>query len=121
MLELKGVLSRSAQLLDDEDPENDVSSKVKGLDTSGTDGKTVINTTTTGVAIDLSGVDISLVRLSVTEGKYRMVRRILHNAGHTVLALHRLEYGCVELGDLPSGAVRSCTSVEAAWARNLLR
>lgn len=40
---------------------------------------------------------MSLVRLSVTEGKYRMVRRMLHNAGHSVLALHRISYGACSL------------------------
>ena len=61
-------------------------------------GRGAIATTT----IDLANIDMSLVSLSVTEGKYRMVRRILHNAGHTVLELHRLEYGGVTLGDLPA-------------------
>ena len=40
-----------------------------------------------------SMVSVSTVRLTVTEGKYRMVRRILHNAGHSVIALHRMRYG----------------------------
>ncbi len=40
-----------------------------------------------------SMVPTSSVRLTVTEGKYRMVRRILHNAGHSVIALHRRRYG----------------------------
>ena len=33
------------------------------------------------------------VRLVVTEGKYRMVRRVLANCGHPVGALHRERYG----------------------------
>ena len=44
-----------------------------------------------------------VVWVSVTEGKHRMVRRMLHNAGASVLALHRESYGAIELGDLPEG------------------
>ena len=47
-----------------------------------------------------------LIWLSVTEGKHRMVRRMLHNAGASVLALHREKYGQVELGDLAPGEYR---------------
>jgi 23S rRNA pseudouridine2605 synthase len=47
---------------------------------------------------DLSQVgDFSYVRIVVTEGKYRMVRRILHNAGHSVICLHRSRYGGVSI------------------------
>lgn len=34
------------------------------------------------------------VTLVVTEGKYRMVRRVLANVGHPVLALHRTRLAC---------------------------
>lgn len=44
-----------------------------------------------------------VVWLSVTEGKHRMVRRMLHNTGASVLALHRECYGVVELNDLAQG------------------
>lgn len=46
------------------------------------------------------------VRLTVTEGRHRMVRRLLHNAGASVLALHRLAYGPYALGTLAPGAWR---------------
>lgn len=42
---------------------------------------------------------ISCIKLSVTEGKYRMVRRILHNCGYSVLYLHRLSYGSIILDE----------------------
>ena len=35
-----------------------------------------------------------------------MVRRMLHNAGASVLALHRLSYGHIPLGELPIKASR---------------
>ncbi len=46
------------------------------------------------------------VEIEVTEGKYRMVRRMLHNAGASVTALHRIRYAQIELGDLAVGQFR---------------
>jgi 16S rRNA U516 pseudouridylate synthase RsuA-like enzyme len=57
----------------------------------------------------------SLVRLVVTEGKHRMVRRILHNSGHSVLSLRRIRYGKIFLGDLPEGACRAISDEEFQW------
>lgn len=93
----------------------------KNTNTSTTSTIATNNATNITLPIDLSSIDMSLVSLSVTEGKYRMVRRILHNAGHTVLELRRLQYGNVVLGDLPLGQVRTCTADETAWARSLMR
>lgn len=47
-----------------------------------------------------------VVRLTVAEGRHRMVRRMLHNAGASVIALHRVAYGPFELGELAVGAWR---------------
>lgn len=47
----------------------------------------------------LNNHNISCIKLSVTEGKYRMVRRILHNCGYSVLSLHRLSYGSIILDE----------------------
>ena len=63
----------------------------------------------------------SKVRLAVTEGKYRMVRRILHNAGNSVLELHRVRYGSVLLEDVEEGEVRPCSEAEKKWALQLLK
>lgn len=60
------------------------------------------------------------VRLIVREGKYRMVRRMLHNCGHSVVELRRERQGIVGLNDLKVGEFRQCTDEEAAWARSLL-
>jgi hypothetical protein len=73
---------------------------------------------------DLEGtklVPTSRVVVSVTEGKYRMVRRVLHNAGHSVLQLHRVRYGSVFLNDLEGGEVRPCSQEERVWAENLAK
>lgn len=63
----------------------------------------------------LRSVDGDAVVVAVTEGKHRMVRRMLANAGHPVLALRRLSFGALTLGDLPAGAWRAPDAAEAAW------
>lgn len=78
------------------DPPDDLADRLAaGVETS--DG--VVVGTVTGV----SGRE---VRLTVCEGKHRMVRRMLHNAGASVLTLHRDSYGPVLLGDLAPREVR---------------
>ena len=61
------------------------------------------------------------VRLVVTEGKHRMVRRMLANVGHPVDELRRLRHGEVELGDLKEGEFREATEPELEWARSLIK
>jgi len=51
------------------------------------------------VCATLLDVSDQTVRLTVTEGKYRMVRRILANCGHPVVSLHRVRYGDVWLDE----------------------
>ena len=67
-------------------------------------------------------VDCSRVRLSVCEGKYRMVRRILHNAGHSVISLYRISYGEVQLDSnlTKCGEIRECSEKESEWAKSLI-
>ena len=67
-------------------------------------------------------VDCSRIRLSVCEGKYRMVRRILHNAGHSVISLHRMRFGEVALDSnlTKRGEIRECTEEESMWAKSLI-
>ena len=60
------------------------------------------------------------VTLAVTEGKHRMVRRLLANAGHPVSTLRRLSYGPIELGDLEPGASRTPTPDEWNWLQELM-
>ncbi len=52
------------------------------------------------------------VVLAVTEGKHRMVRRMLANLGLPVQRLVRLSMGPVVLGDLPAGGWRALTDAE---------
>ena len=61
----------------------------------------------------------SEVVLEVSEGKYRMVRRVLANAGLPVLTLTRLRYGPVDLGQLAPNPGDLCTDLPPhvlAWA-----
>ena len=65
-------------------------------------------------------VGCSYVRVMVKEGKYRMVRRILHNAGHSVINLHRVRYGNIVLDEeLEEGGVIPCSVDHSQWARTL--
>ena len=58
--------------------------------------------------------------LVVTEGKHRMVRRLLANVGLPVVTLHRVRYGAVSLGELREGDACAVTGESRAWARALL-
>ena len=62
----------------------------------------------------------SEVRLIVNEGKYRMVRRMLHNCGHSVVELRRERHGSVHLNDLKVEEFRAATDDEINWARKLM-
>lgn len=59
------------------------------------------------------------VRLVVTEGRNRIVRRMLHNAGHSVRELERIRFGSIRLGELAEGASRDVTELELeAWSNS---
>ncbi|CAJ1343637.1 unnamed protein product, partial [Effrenium voratum] len=62
----------------------------------------------------------SRVTLEVTEGKYRMVRKMLYNCGHEVLELHRRSYGPIGLGELEVGRMTSASPEEVDWAEQLV-
>ena len=66
--------------------------------------------------------DLLVLRVGVAEGKHRMVRRLLANAGYPVVGLHRVRYGRVELGDLAEGEVVEIddASEVGQWARRVM-
>ena len=79
----------------------------------------LVSAVTNGVATSLglaSGTIVERgddwVRLVMTEGKNRIVRRMLYNAGFPVLDLFRIRYGACRLGDLDEGAIRPLTTEE---------
>ena len=61
----------------------------------------------------------SWVRVVVTEGRNRLVKRMFSAIGHPVLKLKRIEYGPVQLGDLPFGQYRSLTPGEMGKLESL--
>ena len=52
--------------------------------------------------------------ITVCEGKYHQVRRMMAARGMTVLYLQRRQGGALTLMNLPSGAVRELTETEIA-------
>jgi 16S rRNA pseudouridine516 synthase len=50
--------------------------------------------------------------ITVCEGKYHQVRRMMASRGMHVTYLERREEGVLTLGDLPRGAVRELTEEE---------
>lgn len=63
----------------------------------------------------------SVVRLIVQEGKHRMVRRMLHNVGHSVLQLRRERFGGISLDGLPPGECRAITDKELSWVMSFFK
>ena len=60
------------------------------------------------------------IRLIVSEGKHRMVRRMLANVGHPVVQLKRERHGMIELGDIGIGEFRHLNEEEVLWAEKLI-
>ncbi|GAA1262475.1 hypothetical protein GCM10009677_12680 [Sphaerisporangium rubeum] len=54
----------------------------------------------------------ALVEIVIHEGRNRIVRRMLEEAGHPVLDLARIEFGPVKLGRLKPGTMRALTVKE---------
>ncbi|MEQ6289850.1 pseudouridine synthase [Vogesella sp. GCM10023246] len=52
--------------------------------------------------------------MSITQGKYHQVKRMVAAAGNRVAQLHRLALGEVTLGDLPAGQWRHLSAAELA-------
>lgn len=59
-----------------------------------------------------------VLRLVLTEGRNREVRRLCAAVGHPVRWLRRIRFGPVELGDLPPGAWRDLTGAEIERLRS---
>ena len=60
----------------------------------------------------LLSVEGNRLRLIVQEGKNRIVRRMLHNAGHSVTDLWRVRFALFSLGDMAEGQKRPATAEE---------
>jgi pseudouridine synthase len=64
--------------------------------------------------------ETSVLDITIHEGKNRQVRRMFEAVGHPVVALARLRFGPLRLGDLPPGQTRPLTARELTQLRNLL-
>ena len=58
--------------------------------------------------------DVSVIDVTIHEGRNRQVRRMFETVDHPVVALTRLRFGPIALGDLALGAVRPATEREIA-------
>ncbi len=56
--------------------------------------------------------DISVVQVTIHEGRNRQVRRMLEAVGHPVKMLRRVQFGPLQLGDLRRGEWRELTKPE---------
>ena len=60
----------------------------------------------------------SWVEITVREGRYRQVRRMLEEVGYPVIKLIRVTYGSLALGNVPLGKYRHLTSDEVKLLKN---
>ncbi len=69
------------------------------------------------VAADCQATGSHSLRMSLTEGRYHQVKRMLGALGHRVTALHRSQFGALHLpADLLPGQWRWLVDAEAVWA-----
>ncbi|HTD38345.1 MAG TPA: pseudouridine synthase [Candidatus Limnocylindrales bacterium] len=64
--------------------------------------------------------DVSVVDVTIHEGRNRQVRRMFESVDHPVVALARLRFGPISLGDLGPGELRPATDRERAAIRRLV-
>jgi 23S rRNA pseudouridine2605 synthase len=57
-------------------------------------------------------IDNNKITLVMREGRNRIVRRMLHNAGHSVIDLLRVRFGSFELSSLEEGQMRPASKEE---------
>jgi 23S rRNA pseudouridine2605 synthase len=64
------------------------------------------------VALIKSQADRTVLELTVWEGRYHLIKRLLEKVGHPVLKLKRIAFGPLHLGRLARGACRALTKRE---------
>lgn len=63
--------------------------------------------------------DVSIVEITIHEGKNRQVRKMCEKVGHPVLKLKRIEFGAFELGNLKVGEWRYLVNAEIEYLKAL--
>ncbi len=62
--------------------------------------------------------DQTLLKVTLTEGRNRQIRRVAEALGHPVTALHRIKIGSLALGSLPRGRYRLLKDEEVTRLKN---
>lgn len=62
---------------------------------------------------------VTVVLISIHEGRYRQVRRMFEAIGHEVVSLRRVGFGPIYLNDLPRGQWRRLTDIEIRKLKEL--
>ena len=62
-----------------------------------------------------------VLEISIREGRKRQVRRMCEAVGHRVIALERIAFGPLRLGDLPLGGHRRLSAAEIEQLRRVTR
>lgn len=65
------------------------------------------------------GRDLSTIQITIHEGRYHQVKKMCEAVGYPVKSLRRSQYGCVELGDLPTGGWRRLKPHEVKTLRTM--
>lgn len=71
--------------------------------------------------VSKDGTVSSTLRIILTEGRNRQIRKMCKQLGFTVLSLKRVAVGNISLGDLPTGAWRNLTDDEVAYLKNNIK
>jgi 23S rRNA pseudouridine2605 synthase len=66
-----------------------------------------------------ASASMSTIDITIHEGRNRQVRRMFEAVGHEVIALTRLRFGPIALGELPPGQYRDATSREVSALNSL--
>ncbi|RJR32667.1 MAG: rRNA pseudouridine synthase [Deltaproteobacteria bacterium] len=66
------------------------------------------------VQVRKSAVEKTVLEITVWEGRYHLLKRLLAQVGHPVLKLKRIAFGPLRLGRLPRGAHRVLSREEVA-------
>ncbi|MGC9362131.1 MAG: pseudouridine synthase, partial [Candidatus Syntrophosphaera sp.] len=69
-------------------------------------------TRSAGVYVRNTGENSMTLKIIITEGRKRQVRRMVEAVGARVVRLKRLQFGPLRLKDLPSGRWRPLTQAE---------
>jgi 23S rRNA pseudouridine2605 synthase len=89
--------------------ENDVESFAKGIELE------EFQTAPAKMKIIKKDKTVSVIEITIHEGKNRQVRKMCDSIGHPVIKLKRVAIGRVKLGDLPEGEWRYLSENEIRW------